>query len=74
MKRPRIKMPRRPRSISGAVARSNKEAAIQLVRVEFDVARLELAITQAEDRAETHRHELALLDARRQRLLARLKL
>ncbi|MBF9029973.1 hypothetical protein HKCCE3408_06175 [Rhodobacterales bacterium HKCCE3408] len=73
MKRPRITMPKRPRSISGAVARSRKEAAIQLVRVEFDASRLEMAADQAESRAETHRRELDHLNRRRKRLLGRLK-
>lgn len=73
MKRPTVKMPRRPRSMSGAVARSRKEAAIQLVRVEFDAARLDLAIGQAEQRAEAHRQEAALLAQRRRRLLAGLR-
>lgn len=72
MKRPRVTIPKRPRSISGAVARSKKEAAIQLVRVEFDAARLELAIQQADDRAGTHRRELALLETRRRNLVAQL--
>ena len=73
MKRPRVTMPKRPRSVSGAVARSKKEASIQLVRVEFEAARLELAIDQADVRAQTHRDELALLEARRRTLLAQLK-
>lgn len=73
MKRPNVKMPPRPRSMSGAVARSRKEAAIQLVRVEFDAARLDLAIDQAEQRAETHRRERELVLQRRRRLLAGLR-
>lgn len=69
MKRPSVNMPKRPRSTAGAVARSRKEAAIQLVRLEFDTSRLEMAIEQAETRARTHRSELQSLHARRRALI-----
>jgi len=72
MKRPRIKTARRPLSTSGAVARTRKEAAMQLVRIEFDAARLEMAADQAEERASTHRQELLVLQQRRAALIAKL--
>jgi hypothetical protein len=73
MNRPRVKMPKRPRTMAGSVARSRKEAAMQLVRVEFDASRLEMAVEQAEGRAETHRQELKVLKQRRRALVEKLK-
>ncbi len=58
MKRPKTQMPRRPRMGSAAVARTPKEAAISLVRLEFDAARLEMGITQAANRADAYQHDL----------------
>lgn len=72
MNRPRIKTAKRPLSTSGAVARTRKEAAMQLVRIEFDASRLEMAAEQAEERAETHRQELAQLEQRRAAIIAKL--
>jgi hypothetical protein len=59
MKRLQMQQPRRARAASGAVARSSKDAAIHLVRLEFDAARLEQGIAQAEHRAQRYRMELA---------------
>ncbi len=73
MKRPATTTPRRARSTSGAVARSRKEAAIQLVRLEFDLSRVDMAIAQAEQRAETYRAERKALSARRQTLVQMLQ-
>ena len=73
MKRPQTKTPRRPRSMTGAVARNRKEAAMQMVRLEFEVSRLELSLAQAEERAATHKRELGDLEKRRGRLLAALQ-
>ncbi len=72
MKRPRIKTAKRPLTASGAVARTRKEAAMQLVRIEFDASRLKMAAEQAEERAATHREELSVLEKRRAAILAAL--
>ncbi|MDX8351427.1 hypothetical protein [Cognatiyoonia sp. IB215182] len=69
MKRPRTQMPRRPKAANGAIARTSKEAAIHLVRLEFDAARLQMGIDQAQDRADNYAHELARNQEQRQRLL-----
>ena len=73
MKRPQTNTPRRPRSMAGAIARNRKEAAMQMVRLEFEASRLELALSQAESRAATYTRELDELTRRRGRLLATLK-
>lgn len=73
MKRPRVMMPARPKSTSSGVARDRKEAAIQLVRLEFDIARLERAIILASQRARTYRAELAAQSAERDKLMSLLK-
>ena len=72
MRRAQANMPRRPVSTAGAVAKSRKEAAIQLVRLEFDLNRVETAIAQAEQRARAHRAEREELTRRRDALMARL--
>lgn len=59
MKRPVTTAPKRPRAASAAVARTPKAAAMRLVRLEFDAARLEMCLSQAEERAATYRSELA---------------
>ncbi|MEL6838797.1 MAG: hypothetical protein AAFP85_05860 [Pseudomonadota bacterium] len=69
MKRPKTQMPRRPQMASGAVAQTPKDAAINLVRLEFDAARLQLGIDQAHNRAQSYQHELARNQEKRQRLL-----
>ncbi|WP_432816607.1 hypothetical protein [Sulfitobacter sp. JB4-11] len=58
MNRPKTQLPRRPRMASAKVARSAKEAAIGLVRLEFDAARLRQGLDQAQNRAESFQHEL----------------
>ncbi|PJI91438.1 hypothetical protein BC777_0266 [Yoonia maricola] len=58
MKRPKTQMPKRPRMAGSAVARTPKDAAIKLVRLEFDAARLQMGIDQAEGRADCYRAEL----------------
>ncbi|MEM9757322.1 MAG: hypothetical protein AAF914_15075 [Pseudomonadota bacterium] len=72
MKRPRTTTPRRARTMSGAVARSRKEAAIQMVRLEFEASRLEMAVDQSLDRARAHAIDLDAVRARRRRLIAAL--
>lgn len=69
MKRPKTQMPKRPRMASSASARTSKEAAINLVRLEFDAARLEQGITQARNRTEAYQSELRRNLSERQQLL-----
>lgn len=59
MKRTKTQMPRRPRMASAAVARTSKDAAIKLVRLEFDASRLEMGLNQMQNRAAAYQHELA---------------
>ncbi|MCK0094105.1 hypothetical protein MWU60_00865 [Yoonia sp. F2084L] len=59
MKRPKTQMPKRPRMASSASARTPKDAAINLVRLEFDAARLQMGIDQANNRAESYQQELS---------------
>ncbi len=70
MNRPKTQMPRRPRMASAKVARSAKEAAISLVRLEFDAARLQQGLDQAAHRAKTYQHELARNSEERRHLMA----
>ena len=69
MKRPKTQMPKRPQMASAAVARTSKEAAIHLVRLEFDAARLQMGIDQARNRAESYQVELDRNKEQRQSLL-----
>lgn len=70
MKRPAITpMPRAARA-SGMSARTAKEAAIHLVRLEFDRSRIEFGLRQAELQAERLRQEAAVIERRRSALLA----
>ena len=73
MKRPKTQMPKRPRMASSTTARSSKEAAINLVRLEFDAARLEMGISQARNRADAYQGELQRNKAEREHLLGLLK-
>ena len=73
MKRPKTQMARRPRMASGAAAKTSKEAAISLVRLEFDAARLQMGIDQAKNRAESYRYELTRNHQRKQALIDLLK-
>lgn len=70
MKRPKSQVPKRPKMANTAVARNPKEAAIGLVRLEFDAARLQMGIDQAKERAETYLQELSRNKAERENLLA----
>lgn len=73
MKRPRIQTPKRPRMASSATARTSKEAAMHLVRLEFDAARLNMGIAQAENRMATYREELRRNNAQRDALISLIK-
>lgn len=70
MKRPRSAQPRRPRQMSGLSARTAKEAAIHLVRLEFDRNRVERGILEAEGRAANLRRDREHLERQRASLLA----
>jgi hypothetical protein len=56
--------------MSGLSARSPKEAAVHLVRLEFDRSRIAFGLKQAEARAEIFRAESAVIERRRRALLA----
>lgn len=73
MNRPASHMPRRPARQSSAVAHSPKEAAIHLVRLEFDCARLRSGIAQAKSRMAGFELELHRNEAERKTLLSLLK-
>jgi len=70
MNRPKTFAPRRPQTGSGRAARNPKEAAISLVRVEFDVSRLSMGIEHAEARIRTYSAELSGKLRERERLIA----
>lgn len=72
MQRPKTAVIRRPRQMSGLSARTPKEAAIRLVRLEFDRSRLDLGIAQAEARMTAFRRERDALDGQRRKLLSAL--
>lgn len=69
MQRPVTRMQKRPAMPSASVAKTSKEAAIQLVRLEFDAARLEAGIEQASNRVHGYQHELKRNREQRQHLL-----
>lgn len=68
MKRAKTLTLRRPTMSSPRPATTAKEAAIDLVRLEFDAERLELGISQARDRLNSYQTELDRLAAKRARL------
>ena len=73
MKQLKPQVPRRAQSLTGAVARTRKEAAIQMVRLEFEAARLARSIDHAQRRATGFSQELNDLEKRRNGLLDKLK-
>jgi len=70
MKRPKTQTLRRPRMASARIARTPKEAAIDLVRLEFDAERLRMGVEQAENRAHAYQIELDRNQAQRAVLLS----
>ncbi len=70
MKHLQIHIPKRPQSTSAAVVRTSKEAAIRLVKLEFDAARLRQGIAAAEARAAVYQDDLRRNTVQRQSLLA----
>jgi hypothetical protein len=73
MNRPNSISVNRPKAASTGSARSRKDAAIQLVRLEFDINRLERAVSQADQRASQARAELSRQMAEREKLMTRLR-
>ena len=69
MKRPPVALVSRPSGTRRRVPRTRTEAAVELVRVEFDAARLERELDQAGRRAALARADLAGA-RRRARLLS----
>lgn len=69
MKRPMSAIPKSPRSARSGVARSRKDAAIQLVRLEFDVSRLQRAIELADRRSAADRQSLVEKERQRRSLM-----
>jgi len=58
--------------MSSAVVKSRKEAAIHLVRLEFDLGRLELGAKQAQQRLTACQEEISEKQRQRTALLAQL--
>lgn len=69
MNRPRTSPMRRPARMSGLAARTPKEAAVHLVRLEFDRSRVEAGMRQAELRADLYRAESRTIERQRRKLL-----
>jgi len=72
MKRPPAALLPRPSGARRRAPRTRTEAAVDLVRVEFDAARLERELSQAGRRAATARVELEQARRRARLLSARL--
>ena len=72
MKRPAITSYRRPTATARRAPRTRAEAAVELVRAEFDSARLERELDQLDRRAAAARHALAAGRRRARNLLDRL--
>ena len=70
MKRPITNNPRRPARPSSLVVKDRKDAAIHIVRLEFDCARLTSGIAQAQKRIDGFELELRRNDAERRSLLS----
>lgn len=73
MNRPNSVSVRRPRTAGAGTARTRKDAAIQLVRLEFDISRLEQAVAQADQRAALARSQLVLQMSERKKLMSLLR-
>ena len=73
MNRPKTQTLRRPHMASARVAKSAKEAAIDLVRLEFDAERLRMGVEQAQNRMDSYQSELDQNRAKRSVLLKLLK-
>jgi len=69
MNRPKTKTLGRPRMASARVAKTPKDAAIDLVRLEFDAERLRMGIEQAVGRARSFKVELEQNQSKRALLI-----
>ncbi|ETX29351.1 hypothetical protein [Roseivivax isoporae] len=69
MNRPISALPKRPARGTARTARTRKDAAIHLVRLEFDIGRLADGIAQVERRRDLYAAELAVKTRERSRLL-----
>lgn len=69
MQRPKTFPMRRPVQVSGLSARTPKEAAIHLVRLEFDRSRIDRGIAQSEQRLAVYHDERRAVERRRRALL-----
>ena len=69
MKRIRIAVPRSPKPARAGAIRGHQDAAIQLVRLEFDMGRLRRSIEQAERRCAMDRRDYKDKDRQREALM-----
>ena len=69
MKRLTMASPKMPRTARTGVARTRKDAAIQLVRLEFDMSRLERSIEQADRRSASDRQSFHEKERQRRSLM-----
>jgi hypothetical protein len=69
MKRPQTAVPKSARTARAGVPRSREDAAVQLVRLEFDLGRLRRAIDLSERRSAADRQVYAEKDRRRRALM-----
>lgn len=72
MKAPPVTIPRRPAGATRRPPRTRTEAAVELVRLEFDAARLQRELDQSERRATRAREQLATCEARAAALIGHL--
>lgn len=70
MQRPRSPVIRRPKMASADTARDHKQAAMQLVRLEFEINRLKRALSTSRQRTAMHKAELEAQQSERAKLLA----
>lgn len=70
MNRPRTFIPNRPTHNTGAAARNKKEAAIHLVRLEFDLGRIDAGMERAQQRLDAFSEELRVKQQHRDKLMA----
>jgi hypothetical protein len=61
--------PKTPRTARSGVARTRKDAAIQLVRLEFDMSRLQRSIDQADRRSAADRQSFVEKERQRHSLM-----
>lgn len=72
MKRPKLTVPKSARGLGAARAKNKKDAAVQLVVLEFGVMRLERELEHTQRRLRACQSELAQRTEQRRKLLATL--